>query len=178
MPTNTKMIDAVYVLEKLGLKPGMSVTRALTDVGALINEGSQRNITVANKIIKSLGGAPETHPTAADVVAKALIEQAVLSGSSYNPDAACLIALEKLAKIRRTMPYVFAEAVDRNGQLLPGEAKRAKKISTRGGDKKERARVIFDREAGKPAGVGAKMIATEIDITYANAYYYVSRVFK
>ena len=59
------MIDAVYVLNKLGLEPGMSVTRALTQVGYVINEGAQRNVTAANKIIKSLGGEPESHPIAA-----------------------------------------------------------------------------------------------------------------
>lgn len=177
MKTNTKMIDAVYVLNKLGIEyePGMSVTRALTQVGTLINEGTQRNVTIANRIIQSLGGTPEEHPTAADIVAKALVEQAVLSGKSYSPEAAVKVAQEKLAKIRTTMPYAFAVAVERDGQLLPA---RAKKISNRGGDKKQRARVIFEREAGKAAGAIAKIIAAEIDITYANAYYYVSRVFK
>lgn len=167
------MIDAVYVLGKLGLEPGMSVTRALTQVGLVINESNQRSVTNANRIIKSLGGEPETHPVAADIVAKALIEQAVLSGSYYDQEAAIKVAQEKLAKIRLTMPYAFAQANDKDSQPT-----RARKMSSGGGDKKERARVIFEREAGKPAGAVAKIIATEIDITYANAYYYVSRVFK
>lgn len=169
------MIDAVYVLGKLGLEPGMSVTRALTQVGLIINDGSQRNVTAANKIIKSLGGEPEAHPVAADIVAKALIEQAVLSGTSYDIDAAKKVAHEKLAKIRQTMPYAFATSNEKDGQ---SSAARARKASPRGGDKKDRARVIFDRESGKPVGAIAKIIAAEIDITYANAYYYVSRVFK
>lgn len=167
------MIDAVYVLNKLGLTPGMSVTRALTQVGLSINEGSQRNATAANQIIKSLGGDPQTHPVAADIVAKALIEQAVLSGASYDVDKAKKVAQEKLDKIRHTMPYAFAQPNEKESTST-----RARKTSTGSGDKKQRARVIFDREAGKPAGAIAKIIATEIDITYANAYYYVSRVFK
>lgn len=169
------MIDAVYVLNKLGLEPGMSVTRALTQVGYIINEGAQRNVTAANKIIKSLGGELESHPIAADIVAKALIEQAVLSGASYDVESARKVAQEKLAKIRLTMPYAFAQASEKESHQASA---RARKTSTRGGDKKERARAIFDRECGKPVGAIAKIIATEIDITYANAYYYVSRVFK
>lgn len=165
----TTNIDAVYVLNKLGLEPGMSVTRALTQVGFRINESSQHSTTVANKIIKSLGGSPETNPVSADIIAKALIEQAVLSGSSYDYTAANKVAQEKLAKIKLTMPYAFAATA---------EPIRAKKMSTRGGDKKERARVIFDRESGKTPGEIARVIASELSITYANAYYYVSRVFK
>lgn len=165
----TTNIDAVYVLNKLGLEPGMSVTRALTQVGFRINESSQQSATVANKIIKSLGGAPETNPVSADIIAKALVEQAVLSGSSYDPTAANKVAQEKLNKIKLTMPYAFAATA---------EPIRAKKMSTRGGDKKERARVIFDRESGKTPGEVARVIASELSITYANAYYYVSRVFK
>jgi hypothetical protein len=165
----TTNIDAVYVLNKLGLEPGMSVTRALTQVGFRINESSQHSTTVANKIIKSLGGEPETNPVSADIIAKALVEQAVLSGSFYDPTAAIKVAQEKLAKIKLTMPYAFAATA---------EPIRAKKMSTRGGDKKERARVIFDRESGKTPGEIARVIASELSITYANAYYYVSRVFK
>ena len=175
MKIKNETIDAVYVLKKLGLEPGMSVTRALTLVGLQINDGNQHGITVSNKIIKSLGGNPEQHPVAADIMAKALIEQAVLTGSSYDVKAAVAVAEGKLVKIRTTMPYAFAETSSKNSQST---SERARKATSRGGDKKERARVVFDREAGKPAGTIAKIIATEIDITYANAYYYVSRVFK
>lgn len=165
----TTNIDAVYVLNKLGLEPGMSVTRAVSQVGFQINESNQQGATVANKIIKSLGGTPETNPVSADIVAKALIEQAVLSGASYDYVAANKVAQEKLNKIKLTMPYAFAATA---------EPIRAKKMSTRGGDKKERARAIFDRESGKTPGEIARAIASELSITYANAYYYVSRVFK
>ena len=55
---------------------------------------------------------------------------------------------------------------------------KAAKRSERGGDKKVRARVVFDREQGKSSGQIAKVISTELGISYANAYYYVSRVFN
>jgi hypothetical protein len=45
-------------------------------------------------------------------------------------------------------------------------------------DKKAAARAIFDRMQGSTSGEIAKVIQTELKITYANAYYYVSRVFK
>jgi hypothetical protein len=165
----SNVIDAVYVLNKLGLEPGMSVTRAVTNVGFRINESNQHSTTVANKIIKSLGGMPETNPVSADIIAKALVEQAVLSGENYDAEAAIKVAQEKLTKIKLTMPYAFAATA---------EPIRAKKVSSRGGDKKERARSIFQRESGKTPGEVARVIASELSITYANAYYYVSRVFK
>jgi hypothetical protein len=34
------MLDPVYVLDKMGLKPGMSVTRAITAVGMKIDDSS------------------------------------------------------------------------------------------------------------------------------------------
>jgi hypothetical protein len=45
-------------------------------------------------------------------------------------------------------------------------------------DKKEAARRIFDANQGKGNGEIAKLISAELEITYANAYYYVTRVFK
>ena len=79
------MIDSVYVLGKLGLKPGMSVTRAITAIGMRINDSTDQ-LKAANKIIISLGAKPVSNAAVADVIAKALIEQAVVRGEHYNPD--------------------------------------------------------------------------------------------
>lgn len=163
------MMDCVYVLDRLGLVPGMSVTRAITEVGNRINESTDQ-LSEANRIIVSLGSKPVGNFVVADIIAKSLIEQAVLRGDSYNPIAATTFANAKVEKIKQTLPYVFASAEEQTTNNTES--------SSRGnGDKKARAYEIFVREEGKTKGEVATIIANEIDITYANAYYYVSRVF-
>ena len=165
------MLDTVYTLNKMGLKPGMSVNRAINKVGLDISE-SRDPLSTANRIIVSLGGQPVGKTIRADVIAKALIEQAVLCGSNYKAENALIIAEAKFSKIEATMPYVFAGSDDSRVVNAKVEVK-----EKRGGDKKERALEIYNREKGKNGTEIAKMIAEEIDITFANAYYYVSRVF-
>lgn len=45
-------------------------------------------------------------------------------------------------------------------------------------DKKVAALRIFEANGDKGNGAVAKMISEQLEITYANAYYYVTRVFK
>jgi hypothetical protein len=45
-------------------------------------------------------------------------------------------------------------------------------------DKKVAAQRIFDANTDKGNGEIARMIAEQLEITYANAYYYVTRAFK
>jgi len=45
-------------------------------------------------------------------------------------------------------------------------------------DKKVAALRLFEAHPDKNNGAIARMIAAELEITYANAYYYVTRVFK
>jgi hypothetical protein len=45
-------------------------------------------------------------------------------------------------------------------------------------DKKVAAQKIFESNKDKGNGEIAKLIASELEITYANAYYYVTRVFR
>lgn len=163
-------MDAVYVLDRLGMQAGMSVTRAINHLNLLLSDSSDPH-SMTNKIIVSLGAKPVSNTKHADVIAKALLEQAIIFGKSYNPETALAIANAKLLKIQQTMPYVFASDDDR--QTLNGSSTQSK----RGNDKKTAAHEIFLREAGKTKGEIATIIAKEIDITYANAYYYVSRVF-
>jgi hypothetical protein len=168
------MIDSVYVLSRLGLEPGMSVTRAISLVGNNINDSTDQ-LSAANKIIVSLGSKPVGSFVKADIIAKALIEQAVLRGDRFQPEEAAAVAVSKLEKIEQTLPYVFAEP--EGNAPTPGQQP-SNRSSTNSNDKKAKAFDIFTREAGKTKGEIATIIANEIDITYANAYYYVSRVFS
>lgn len=169
------MIDAVYALNKLGLKPGMSVSRAISKIGLDLNDCTDPLIA-ANKIISSFGGSPVSMPIQADIIAKALIEQAIIFGEEFDCEKAYAVAITKFQKIENTMPYVFAGSTE---DMAP--AKRPVAKEPRGGDKKARALEIYNKERGgptpRPNGEIATMIAKELDITYANAYYYVSRVF-
>ena len=45
-------------------------------------------------------------------------------------------------------------------------------------DKKDAALTIYQANPDKNNGAIARLIAAELEITYANAYYYVTRVFK
>lgn len=45
-------------------------------------------------------------------------------------------------------------------------------------DKKVAAQRLFDANQDKNNGAIARLIAAELEISYANAYYYVTRVFK
>lgn len=165
------MIDAVSALRKIGLQPGMSVTRAISKIGLDIGESSNQ-LEAANRIIVSFGGVPASKPIHADIIAKALIEQAVVMGANYNSVEAMVVANEKFGKVERTMPYVFAGSTE---DMQP--ARQAAATERKKGGTKDQALTIFNREKGKTNNEIAKIIAAELDITFANAYYYVGRVF-
>ena len=165
------MIDPVYVLSKMGLRPGMSVTRAITKIGMEIDDSSDQ-LKAANKIIISLGAKPVSNVAMANVIAKALVEQAVVHGEAYVPEDAIVVANGKFDKLMAHMPYAFS--TDNAGNPSLGKAGKATN------DKKAQALEIFNRETGKKLtnSAIAEIIAKELDISLANAQYYVNRVFK
>ena len=158
------MIDSEYVLSKLGLRSGMSVTRAITAIGIRISDSSDQ-LKAANKIIISLGAKPVSNVALADVLAKGMVEQAVLRGAEYVPEEAFKIATAKYDRLMAMMPYVFSTDDKTTGGQV--------------NDKKVMALEIFNRESGKGLTntAIAEIIATELEISLANAQYYVTRVF-
>lgn len=167
------MIDPIYVLDKLGLKDEVSVTRAVIRVGEIVS-GSSDKLSAANKIISSLGGDIQHHPIKADIIAKALVEHAIVTRNSFEPSQAMTVAIVKLNKIMNSMPYLFSDQQTHPSVSIP----KTSRASPRSNDKKPRALEIYNREKGKSATEIAKLIANELEITFANAYYYVSRVFN
>jgi hypothetical protein len=165
------MIDAVQALGKMGLAPGMSVTRAISKIGLDISESSSP-LEAANRIITLFGGSPVSKPVQADIIAKAMVEHAIMNSEYYQADDAVVIALEKYRKIEKTMPYVFAGSTE---SLTPSRNGVVKEVKTN--DVKARALEIYNREKGKGGTEIAKVIAAELNISFANAYYYVGRVF-
>lgn len=162
-----------------------SVTRALTSFNYKINDDASRKGVHCNRLIKDLGGEPISNEIDAEIIAKCLIEQVILQGEDYIADNAIKLAEAKLAKLRVKMPELWAGvqvevATDNSSDPFAKKTKKAKRVGSGSSsdDKKERARAVYDKYAGKPAGDIAKLIASELDITYSNAYYYVSRVFN
>lgn len=164
------MINATQALNTLGLQPRMSVTRAISKVGLDIAESASQ-LEAANKIITLFGGSPVSKPVQADIIAKAMVEYAVNNSEYYQADDAVVYALGKYHKIERTMPYVFAGTTE---SQTPARGPIKEKKTN---DVKSAALEIYNREKGKSGTEIAKVIAAELDITFANAYYYVGRVF-
>jgi len=166
------MIDAPAALKKLNLQPGMSVIRAISKIGLEISESSNQ-LEAANRIITLFGGTPVSKPVQADIIAKSLVEYAVTNSEYYMADEAMVVALGIYRKIEKTMPYVFAGTTETQSAPREGAAKPPKV-----NDVKALALEIYNREKGKSGSEIAKVIAAELDITFANAYYYVGRVFS
>ena len=91
-------------------------------------------------------------------------------------------AIEKVKQVSTKMPFIYqtSEAVE--------QASKPKTITTKdnvvrasksNNDKKAKALEIFKTlDPAMSASEKAKVIAKQLEITYANAYYYISRVFK
>jgi len=76
-------------------------------------------------------------------------------------------AQEALRKAQETARDVVASGVKAQSTKGP-----------RTNDKKAAALRVFEANKDKGNGAIAKMISEQLEITYANAYYYVTRVFK
>lgn len=161
------MVNANEVLNSYGIKKD-SIGAAIYQVGNDIDSSSDP-LSLANAMIGELGGKDQYDLATAKIIAKAMVEQAIKQ-ETYNPQEAYRVAEVKLAKIQKTMPYVFAKPEE---EVQVVSEKKAKS-----GDKKERARVIFEANKALDNGAIAQLIAKELGITYANAYYYTTRCFK
>lgn len=161
-----------------------SVTRALTSFNHKLDDDRARKHTVCNRLIEDLGCTAIAHPVDAETYAKTLIEQVILNGLDYIPALAAIAASKRVAKIKEKMPelYVGAEVelVGLNGEVtIKRPSKKVKRAGREGsGDKKDNALAICEANPNKTNGELARLIAAELGITYANAYFYSSRVWK
>jgi hypothetical protein len=164
-------MDVQSVLKKYDINPEASVHRAIQNVGFRIEESTDP-LAVSNQIIKQLGGWFIKDERDAPIIAKCLVEQAMIFNmqkQEYDPVDAMRIAELKLADMKAKHPYMF---------VMKEKTMEAATATNRGGDKKAKALEIFESNRGKKASDVAKLIQVELGITFANAYYYVSRVFK
>ena len=176
-------INVQAVLKEFDIDPRKGVTRAVQFVGQNIKESSDP-IGYANAVITSLGGVDQYDFPSARIMAKALVERAV-SGNTYVPEEAVKYAEEKIEKLRNDVKtaFLFVEssmsADPDTGEQKPAKQKgRKSTVMSDGKSKKESAMAICKANSSLENAALAGMIQKELNITYANAYYYASRVFK
>jgi hypothetical protein len=163
------MIDSNNVLSSYGIKKD-SVGAAIYQIGKDIDDSTDP-LSFANAIIMELGGAEQMELDVAKIVAKALIEQAIVQ-EKYNSVVAMSVAETKLQKIKDKMGYVFAKPEDSGFTVQPIN----QPVKTN--NKKDEAKKIFDANKAMSNGEIAQLISKQLNITYGNAFYYTSRVFK
>jgi hypothetical protein len=166
------MVDVQSVFKKYKIDPSRSINRLIQDVSVSISESSDP-LVYSNHIINHLGCKPFLNAHDASIIAKCLIQTAVQKGKEYDPAEALADAEKKLANLRENHPYLF---VMKESSTM--EATATTSAAKRGGDKKAKALAIFEANRDKKASDVAKLIQMDLGITFANAYYYVSRVFK
>lgn len=168
------MVDVQSVFKKYKIDPNRSINRVIQDLSTSISESSDP-LVYSNHIINQLGCKPFLNTHDASIIAKCLVQSAVQKGKEYNADEALAAAEAKLANMRENHPYLFVMKESSNMEATATNASSSKRG---GADKKAKALAIFEANRDKKASDVAKLIQVELGITFANAYYYVSRVFK
>ncbi len=104
-----------------------------------------------------------------------------MSTSEMTPATAAFASLtsflEKQANPEQKASAKAAKEVIASAKQVAAEKIRAVK-TPRVNDKKLAAQKLFEANKDKGNGEIATLISKELEITYANAYYYVTRVFK
>lgn len=169
------MVDVQSVFKKYKINPERSINRIIQDLSSSISE-SRDPFVLSNQLIGQLGSTTVQDYNEAPFIAKCLVEQAVIM-KEYDPVAAREIANQKLANMRAKHSWMFASSEKEKTvtSAITGEVTKAAKA---GNDKKAKALAIFEANRGKKASDIARLIQMELDVSFANAYYYVSRVFK
>ena len=156
-------MTALELLRKNDIPYNQTVHHAIARTGDVIDNAGHP-LEKANFLIKQLGGQEVDNIVIAKLMAKSLIEQVYINKDDYDSQLAIPVAKAKVDKSIKGSPYI----------MQTSEPVSTAPVS----DKKAAARAIFDRMQGSTSGQIAKAIQNELKITYANAYYYVSRVFK
>lgn len=174
-------IDALAVLESLDIAADMSVHRGIQRVSEILDNSPSR-LNAANRIIMKLGCSPQKDEKHAELIAKALVEQAWKMGMMYNPQTAIEIAQKKYERILKNMPYCFINIATEpvpveDDRIVQVRAK--KPASAESNDKEVSIRKMYNELKGQMNNNQiAKRIATELDLTVANVSYYINRKLK
>lgn len=170
-------VNVQNVLKQFDIDPRLGVNRVIQEVGQQINEATDP-LGYANAIVIAFGGAEQLDFPTARIMAKSLVEQAI-SGNKFEVDTALKIAEEKVAKLRKDQNWLFKSEEPSAESTKPVKAKGRKSARMADGQsKKSLALKMCEANSSLENGAIAGLIAKELSITYANAYYYVSRVWK
>lgn len=170
------MVDVQSVFKKYKIDPNRSINRIIQDISSAISE-SRDPFVMSNQLIGQLGSTTVQDYYEAPIVAKCLVEQAVIM-KEYDPITAREIADQKVAAMRAKHSWMFASSEKEKPMTSAITGESAAKATNPANDKKAKALAIFEANRGKKASDIARLIQMELDVSFANAYYYVSRVFK
>lgn len=165
-------MNVVETLTKHGISTDKGINKAVFDVSDIVNNSANRH-KVANKIIQDLGAPSINDERVAVVYVKALVEQAVENQQNFNIEAATKAATLRVEKLFNDIPWAFYVPTKKSAEREITERQHPDKNI-----KKAAAYKIFCNHKDKTNHAIAKIIAAELNITYSNAFYYASRVFK
>jgi hypothetical protein len=173
-------INREQVLKNLDLVQGGSIGRAMQLVGDEM-EKSADPLSYANSIITKLGGNEQFDQPTARLMAKALVEQAMVQ-DVYNAVKALEIANEKVERVKAEMPYLFVQPVE-GVKVIEKVIDMVKIKQPRGkGNKKGSKRVvaaeIYDRLIGNGLEAVYDEIQKALNVSKTNAYTYVYLIKK
>lgn len=172
-------MQAMKVLEKYRV-PTSSVVKAIQAFGDAARQKSRK--TYCNQFIKELGGKLYDDATDAEIIAKALIERVLMDQDEFNVESAIKSAEMRRTQLKERMPELWAmpeieEVVD--GKTIKRSAVTGKRVKEkRDPEKKARALKIYQENKHRPEKDIISIMAKELQITNANASYYVTRAFK
>lgn len=174
-------INVEKALKNLDVDPRRGRIRAIQAVGESIANAKDPH-SFANSVIKSFGGEEQADFPTARLIAKSLVDQAV-SGDKFVVETAMANAYDRVKKIHTDHPWLRASDNSETLSLVPASTSKKSKgrksaVLGDGASKKDAARKIFEDNPGMLCGELAKLIASTLKITYANAYFYADRVFK
>lgn len=162
------------VIEKMGLRGMTSPNLAVVTTSEYIDA---RGADIVPKLLKELGVEAPDHQVEADIMLKSVIEQ-IITGQFTDVVAATAYGHQKIADIRRKMPFVFVvgdPVLDETGEVIQKRSKGDK--NTKNADSAKLVKKMVD-EGITDRGVITNALATELDTDYAGAYFYVKKAEK
>lgn len=165
------------MLEQFGVRKGVDCVEAVQQLGEWLSapESFAAQHARANTVIEALGGKPENDPDSARIIAKYMAAQAV---NKETPDQE--LARKRCESLIKDAPFVQRVKIAQD-TVKPVVTTYVPKTAIRKGKnnlKKAKALEICKANPQMSNNDLAKLIQKELKITFANAYYYSSRVFK
>lgn len=156
--------DQEYIMRKLDIKKGMSINRAIVNVSAMIDDQHDPG-RFANGIIQRLNVPLSFTPdiNQSKILALAVVEQ-LLTTDTFDPASAADIAVEKLRKMSKKLPFLFKTP------LIDAPKKR--------GSKRDAATKLYLDNKHLPSKEIISIITNELDVSPQNAYTYVYLIKK